>query len=229
MKNKKQGEDVMKQRIIENNKVTLSGEIVSDFTFSHKVCGEGFYITYLSTERISGAIDVIPIIVSERLVDVKADWKGIQVKIGGQFRSHNKYVGDRSRLSLSVFVMEFEEIEVLPFTNGLNRIFLDGHICKHTDYRITPFKREICDVFIAVNRQYGKSDYIPCIVWGRNARFASGLNIGTHIQIEGRIQSRKYLKRINETDFEERTIYEVSANTINVIEESEGKECEKED
>lgn len=209
----------------ENNKVKLSGEIVSNFEFSHEVYGGGFYTATLASERLSGEKDIIPIMVSERLVDVKADWIGRFAKISGQFRSYNKHENGRSHLELSVFVREFEEFDLdreEPLSiNDENHISLDGYICKTPIYRKTPHGREIADILLAVNRQYGKSDYIPCIAWGRNARFASGLEVGTRLQIEGRIQSREYEKKISETDSETRTAYEVSISKMETVEETE--------
>lgn len=208
---------------IENNKATLSGEIVSNFEFSHDRYGKGFYTAMLASERLSGQKDVIQIMVSERLVDVKADWTGRFVRVSGQFRSYNKHEGERSRLMLSVFAREFEEIEYEHEEPGSgndeNFIFLDGYICKPPTYRETPLGRKIADILLAVNRPYGKSDYIPTICWGRNARFASGLEVGTRLQIEGRIQSREYQKRIFDDEFETRTAYEVSVSRSGVVED----------
>lgn len=209
-------------REIENNKVTLSGEIVSNFEFSHEMFGEGFYTAMLASERTSGQKDIIPVMVSERLADVEADWAGRFVKVSGQFRSYNKHEGERNRLVLSVFVREFEEFEEMPFSdNHSNHISLDGYICKQPTYRETPLGREIADILLAVNRPYGKSDYIPTILWGRNARFAGGLEVGTRLQIEGRIQSREYQKRISDDEYETRTAYEVSVSKLTVVEETE--------
>ncbi len=208
---------------IKNNKVTLSGKIVRNFEFSHEVYGEGFYTAMLASERASKTKDIIPIMVSERLVDVKSDWIGRFVKVSGQFRSYNKHEEGKSRLVLSVFVREFEDI-TSERDFGLedeNYIFLDGYICKPPAYRKTPLGREIADILIAVNRPYGKSDYIPTICWGRNARFTSGLEVGTRLQIKGRIQSREYQKRISETESEMRTAYEVSISKLTVFEETE--------
>lgn len=211
-------------REIKNNNVTLSGEIVSNFEFSHEAYGEGFYISMLASERKSGQKDIIPVMVSDRLVDVKADWTGRFAKVLGQFRSYNKHEDSGNRLILSVFVTEFEEME---FENGIpnapdgNHISLDGYICKEPNCRETPIGREIADILLAANRPYGKSDYIPCIAWGRNAVYASGLEVGTRLQIEGRIQSREYQKRISDDEFETRTAYEVSASKLTVIEETE--------
>lgn len=208
----------------ENNKATLSGEIVSNFEFSHEAYGEGFYTAMLSSERTSGQKDIIPVMVSERLVDVKADWTGRLVKVFGQFWSYNKHEGRRNHLVLSVFVREFEDItEERGF--GLedeNIISLDGYTCKQPIYRKTPLGREIADILLAVNRPYGKTDYIPCIAWGRNARFAGGLEVGTRLQIDGRIQSREYQKRISDDEFETRTAYEASISKMEVVEETEG-------
>ena len=166
-------------REIENNKVTLSGEIVGNFEFSHEVYGEGFYVAQIASERLSGQKDIIQIMVSDRLVDVKADWIGRFVKVSGQFRSYNKHEGEKNRLILSVFAREFEAEEFEHEEPGagqdVNEIFLDGYICKEPVYRKTPLGREIADLLIAVNRSYSKSDYIPCICWGRNARIAEGL------------------------------------------------------
>lgn len=210
---------------IENNKVTLSGKIVSNFEFSHECYGEKFFTAMLSAERASGQKDTIPIMVSERLVDVKSDWIGRFVRVSGQFRSYNKHEGERSRLALSVFVREFEEMEFEHEEPGSgndeNRIFLDGYICKTPYYRKTPLGREIADILLAVNRPYGKSDYIPCIAWGRNAVYASGLEVGTRLQVEGRIQSREYQKQIEDGVYETRTAYEVSVSKMTVVEETE--------
>lgn len=209
----------------ENNKVTLSGEIVSNFGFSHEIYGEGFYTAMIASERLSGQKDIIPIMVSERLVDVKSEWAGRFVKVSGQFRSYNKHQGKRKHLALSVFAREFEEIEFEHEESGSgndeNVIFLDGYICKQPIYRKTPLGREIADILLAVNRPYGKSDYIPCICWGRNARFANGLGAGTRLQIDGRIQSREYQKRISDGEVEKRVAYEVSISKLEAVEESE--------
>lgn len=209
----------MNEKRIENNKVTLSGEIVSNFEFSHEVYGEGFYTAMISSDRLDEEKDVIPITASERLVDVKADWTGRFMRVNGQFRSYNKYENGRRHLELSVFVREFEDItEERDF--GLedeNYIFLDGYICKQPIYRKTPHGREIADILLAVNRSYGKTDYIPCIAWGRNARFAGNLEVGTRLQIEGRIQSREYQKRISDDEVETRVAYEVSIAKMGAV------------
>ena len=218
----------MSDKIIKNNQVTINGKIVSDFAFNHEVFGEKFYTANLSSIRKSGATDIIPVMVSDRLVDVKEDWEGQYVKIEGQFRSYSKHAENENHLILSVFAREFEKIETLPFSDDENHIFLDGFVCKEPIYRKTPLGREIADLLIAANRPYGKSDYIPCICWGRNARFAGNLGVGTHITLEGRIQSREYKKRISDTETETRVAFEVSVSEINVVEKTEDNENEEE-
>lgn len=213
----------MNETRIENNKVTLIGEIVSNFAFDHEVYGEGFYIAMLASERTSGKKDIIPVMVSDRLADTGADWTGRFAEVSGQFRSYNKHERGRNRLVLSVFVTDFDTLsnDVAEVTDDKNTIFLDGYICKPPIYRKTPLGREIADILLAVNRPYGKSDYIPCIAWGRNARFSSNLEVGARLQIDGRIQSREYQKRISETESETRVAYEVSVSKLTVVEETE--------
>lgn len=198
---------------IENNNVSITGEVASAFSFSHEVFGEKFYLADIAVKRLSDSEDLIPVMVSERLVDVTEDLTGVTVRVEGQFRSYNRHEG-KSRLILSVFAREWEFVEEEEKSAKINHIFLDGFICKPPIYRKTPLGREIADLLIAVNRPYGKSDYIPCICWGRNARFASGFEVGMRIQVHGRIQSRKYTKKLSETEFEERIAYEVSVSKI---------------
>ena len=199
-----------------NNQVTIEGEISGEFVFSHEIFGERFYMIYVSTRRLSGVCDAIPVTVSERLIDVTQNYIGQYVCVRGQFRSYNQNDGSRVRLILSVFAQEIEFAEKLM--EDVNQIYLDGYICKEPVYRKTPLGREIADLLIAVNRSYGKSDYIPCICWGRNARFASTFEVGTHVQIQGRIQSREYMKKINELETEKRIAYEVSVSKIEQME-----------
>ncbi len=208
----------MADKIIENNQVSIVGEIVSDFRFSHEVYGEGFYMVDVSVSRLSNFVDYIPVMVSERLIDVTKDYEGQYVYINGQFRSFNRHEERKNRLVLSVFAREVELMDGMTDEDACNQIFLDGYICKESIYRKTPLGREIADLLVAVNRSYGKSDYIPCICWGRNARFASGFVVGTHVQIWGRIQSREYVKKISETEVEQRTAYEVSVSKIEFLE-----------
>ena len=194
-----------------NNRVYLCGKIACEPIFSHEIYGEGFYDINLEVPRLSEQCDIIPITVSERLFAEKDMSIGTTIAVKGQFRSYNKMIDGKSKLMLTVFVREICE----PITNyNSNIIELVGYVCKEPVFRTTPFKREICDVLLAVNRAYNKSDYLPCIAWGRNARFVSELNIGEKVYLTGRIQSRQYQKRINENDIETRTAFEVSVSKI---------------
>ena len=194
----------MSDKIIENNQVSVMGKIASQFTFSHQVFGEGFYTVDLLVKRLSDSEDLIPLMVSERLVDVTQDYEGEYIIVQGQVRSYNRHDEKKNRLVLSVFVRELSFVEEEDETIKTNQIFLDGYICKPPVYRKTPLGREIADLLIAVNRPYGKSDYIPCICWGRNARYASAFEVGGHVLLWGRIQSREYMKRISENESEKR-------------------------
>lgn len=209
----------MSDKVIENNQVSMMGEIVTEFTFSHEVFGEGFYMVEMDVSRLSDSADRIPLMISERLVDVKKDCRGALVQVSGQFRSYNRHEEKKNRLVLSVFVREIEFLEEIAENAKTNQIFLDGYICKLPVYRKTPLGREIADLLIAVNRPYGKSDYIPCICWGRNARYASEFQVGGHTQIWGRIQSREYMKKIGEEEMEKRVAYEVSVSKLDYLEE----------
>ena len=206
----------MADKMFESNQVSIIGEIVSDFQYSHEVYGEGFYMMEVSVRRLSDFVDYIPVMVSERIIDVEADYIGQLVYISGQFRSFNRHEERKNRLVLSVFARELEILDPDCDEDAGNQIFLDGYICKEAIYRKTPLGREIADLLVAVNRSYGKSDYIPCICWGRNARFAAGFEVGTHVQIWGRIQSRDYVKKLSETQVEQRTAYEVSVSKIEI-------------
>ena len=170
-------------KIIENNQVTVMGEIASEFEFSHEVFGEGFYMLELLVKRLSDSFDRIPVMISERLIDVTQDYRGEFIQISGQFRSYNRHEEKKNRLVLSVFAREAAFVEAEDDKVKSNQIFLDGFICKPPVYRKTPLGREIADMLVAVNRPYGKSDYIPCISWGRNARFASNFEVGSRVQI----------------------------------------------
>lgn len=208
----------MSDKIIENNQVTIMGKIISPFTFSHEVFGEGFYMVDVSVRRLSNSEDQIPVMVSERLLDVTQDYTGEFIMVSGQFRSYNRHEEQKNRLVLSVFAREIAFVEEEMDGAKTNNILLDGYICKLPVYRKTPLGREIADLLLAVNRPYGKSDYIPCICWGRNARFASAFEVGEHVQILGRIQSREYVKKLTETETEKRTAYEVSVSKLECME-----------
>jgi len=204
----------MSDKIIENNQVTIMGKVATEFSFSHEVFGEGFYMVEVEVKRLSNSEDRIPLMISERLIDVTQDYTGEYIMVHGQFRSYNRHEEQKNRLVLSVFVREISFMEEEPDGTKTNSIWLDGYICKEPIYRKTPLGREIADLLLAVNRPYGKSDYIPCICWGRNARYASGFEVGEHVQILGRIQSREYVKRISDTETEKRIAYEVSVSKL---------------
>ncbi|RHG60202.1 single-stranded DNA-binding protein [Coprococcus comes] len=204
----------MSDKIIENNQVTIMGKVATEFSFSHEVFGEGFYMVEVEVKRLSNSEDRIPLMISERLIDVTQDYTGEYIMVHGQFRSYNRHEEQKNRLVLSVFVREISFMEEEPDGTKTNSIWLDGYICKEPIYRKTPLGREIADLLLAVNRPYGKSDYIPCICWGRNARYASGFEVGEHVQLLGRIQSREYVKRISDTETEKRIAYEVSVSKL---------------
>lgn len=208
----------MTDKVFDNNQVSIAGEVISDFTYSHDVFGEGFYLLEVAVSRLSNSFDIIPLMVSERLIDVTQDYKGKQVEVTGQFRSYNRHEGEKNKLVLSVFVREIQVCDPDYESQKPNYIFLDGFICKPPVYRKTPLGREIADILLAVNRPYGKSDYIPCISWGRNARYAESLTVGGHLHVWGRIQSREYQKKISETEAEKRTAYEVSVSKLEYME-----------
>ena len=217
----------MTEKVIENNQVTIVGEIVSDFTYSHEIFGEGFYMVDVRVIRLSDSTDIIPLMVSERIIDVKSSYIGEYIEAVGQFRSYNRHDERKNKLVLSVFVREInfleeEEAQRCNSDNSrTNQIYLDGFICKAPIYRKTPLGREIADLLIAVNRPYGKSDYIPCICWGRNARYASTFEVGARCEIWGRIQSREYVKKMNEEQTERRVAYEVSVSKLELLTEEE--------
>ena len=208
----------MTEKILKNNQAVVAGEIISDFEFSHEVFGEGFYFVKLRVNRLSHSSDTIPLLVSERLIDVTHSHIGQYLEAHGQFRSYNKHENNKNHLVLSLFVRELEFIDSME-NRKPNMIFLDGYICKEPVYRTTPLGREIADVLLAVNRAYGKSDYIPCICWGRNARYAGNLSVGSRIQLWGRIQSREYQKRVGENNVVSRVAYEISVNKMEYIDD----------
>ena len=212
---------------LENNHIVLVGKVTSDKRFSHEIYGEKFYVFDLSVPRLSGNSDIIPVTISERLMVNGELPLNTKVTVEGQFRSYNSYGEGRNRLVLTVFaknvtLLEDQENEVEAKKDFIsNEVTLIGYICKKPIYRQTPFGREISDILLAVNRAYNKSDYIPCIAWGRNARFAGGLEVGAHLQVSGRVQSREYTKKIGEEEVERRVAYEVSVSKIDLVEDEE--------
>ena len=211
------------ENLVLNNEVQLTGYVDSDLTFSHEVYGEGFYSFVIKVPRLSDISDLINATISERLIDNTSLSRGDIVTIKGQFRSYNNYSGTGNKLMLTVFVRDFSHITEDEI-NGKdsNYIYLNGYICKPPVYRVTPFGREITDILIAVNRAYNKSDYIPCIAWGRNARFGGSLETGENVRLWGRIQSREYQKKISDDETVTKTAYEISVSKMEVVKE----ECE---
>lgn len=206
----------------ENNKVIIAGTVVSGLSFSHEVYEEIFYTFMLETPRLSEARDVIKITISEKFLAGIGIAEGDRVLIHGQFRSYNNFTSVGNRLVLTVFVKDIRHIEDEDECENPNSIYLNGYICKQPVYRTTPFGREIADMLIAVNRSYNKSDYIPCIAWGRNAKYAQNMRVGENVIIHGRIQSRDYQKKISETEVENKTAYEVSIAKLEVAETRDG-------
>ncbi|HEX3028400.1 MAG TPA: single-stranded DNA-binding protein [Clostridia bacterium] len=206
--------------IIENNMVTISGKVASETEFSHEVYGEGFYYFMLDVPRLSDSYDRIPVTVSERLITKQKPDIGKVIEVEGQFRSYNSYNNEGSKLLLTVFAREITFLEGEKKIKNPNQIYLNGFVCKKPIYRTTPFGREITDLLIAVNRPYNKSDYIPCIAWGRNARYSEGLAIGDNIKIWGRIQSREYQKKIEGGEALTKIAFEVSVSKMEVCDET---------
>lgn len=218
----------MDTNYLENNYLTLVGKVTGEKEFSHEIYGEKFYRFSLSIARLSGNADIIPITISERLILEKELEIGDRVAIEGQFRSYNSYENEKNRLILTVFAKDIKyltEEEENPTEKVSNEVTLVGYICKKPIYRQTPFGREISDILLAVNRAYNKSDYIPAIAWGRNARFCQNIEVGTKVKIAGRVQSRNYEKKFEDGTTQTRTAYEVSISSLEIVnEEEENKE-----
>ncbi len=218
----------MQDKVIETNMVSVVGEVLSELEFSHEMYGEGFYTFDIKIPRLSDYNDVLPVTVSERIL-VELDLKiGFAVKVEGQLRSYNKYKDGNNKLVLTIFARDMSPCESIEEVKNPNQIFLDGFICKEPVYRTTPFGREITDMLIAVNRPYNKSDYIPCIAWGRNARYSEKLHVGDHIKIWGRVQSREYQKKVQEDQVITKIAYEVSVSKMEINEEDNNRCIEKE-
>lgn len=224
----------MNTNYLENNHLVLVGKVTSDKRFSHEIYGEKFYIFDLAVPRLSGNADIIPITVSERLLSINELTIDAKVTVEGQFRSYNSYENERNRLVLTVFAKDIqfmenqeEEIEISKDLVS-NEVILNGYICKKPIYRQTPFGREISDLLLAVNRAYNKSDYIPCIAWGRNARFCENIPVGTEVKVIGRVQSRTYEKKYEDGTVETKIAYEVSVSSLEVVNQ-EGNENNSEE
>ena len=211
----------MVQNLYENNLSAVSGRIITDLEFSHEVYGEGFYSFYINVKRLSESYDKIPVLVSERLPEYKLLGLGQFIRVEGQFRSYNTTNSMSNKLMLMVFAREIEILD--PEESELkneNSIILNGFICKKPIYRTTPFGREIADILLAVNRTYNKSDYLPCISWGRNAKYCSNFNVGDNVKVWGRIQSREYQKKLEDGETETRIAYEISVSKLELEKEN---------
>ena len=226
----------MDTNYLENNYLTLVGKVTGEKRFSHEIYGEKFYTFNLSIPRLSGNADIIPITISERLITDEMLQEGKKLLIKGQFRSYNSYENERNKLILTVFAKDVEELkeveeqeesDIVRKEETTNEVVLIGFVCKKPIYRQTPFGREIADLLLAVNRAYNKSDYIPTIAWGRNARFCQNIEVGTQVKIIGRVQSRQYEKKHEDGTVETKTAYEVSVCSLEVINE-EGNEHKEE-
>ena len=226
----------MNTNYLENNHLVLVGKVTSDKRFSHEIYGEKFYIFDLAVPRLSGNADIIPITVSERLLTINDLQIDSKITVEGQFRSYNSYENERNKLVLTVFAKDIKfvedqeaEIEVSKDVVS-NEVTLNGYICKKPIYRQTPFGREISDLLLAVNRAYNKSDYIPCIAWGRNARFCENIPVGTEVRVIGRVQSRTYEKKYEDGTVETKVAYEVSVSSLEVVnQEDDSNEAENTD
>ena len=223
----------MDTNYLENNYLTLVGKVTGEKKFSHEIYGEKFYVFNLSIPRLSGNADIIPITISERLITDEMLSEGRKLFIKGQFRSYNSYENERNKLILTVFAKDVEELQeieeqeesdIVKKDETTNEVVLIGFVCKKPIYRQTPFGREIADLLLAVNRAYNKSDYIPTIAWGRNARFCQNLPIGTEVKIVGRVQSRNYEKKYEDGTVQQRVAYEVSIASLQVVNKNDETE-----
>ena len=244
----------MDTNYLENNYLTLVGKVASEKKFSHEIYGERFYSFDLCIPRLSGSADIIPVTASERLFTDEMLQDGTKLLIKGQFRSYNSYENEKNKLILTVFAKDIEKleeneedvqneeetenVELTPeeareraFRKDYitNEVVLIGYICKKPVYRQTPFGREIADILLAVNRAYNKSDYIPSIAWGRNARFCQNLEVGTEVKVVGRVQSRNYEKKLEDGTILKKVAYEVSIGSLEVVKEAEHKNEETEE
>lgn len=206
--------------LFENNYAEIIGEVTSEFEYDHEILGQRFYKFYVTTKRLSGNTDIIPVILPEKLIKNEQSIIGEKVRAAGQYRSYNSHKFGKTHLILYLFAYEFELIE----KEDVNKIIFEGFLCKEPTYKVTLLGRNISDVIIAVNRHYRKTDYIPCIVWGINAFWVKNIEVGTKVKVEGRIQSRDYTKNLDDGTWEIRTAYEVSVNKIDVVNEKEEEE-----
>ena len=233
---KNREEKILDTNFLENNYITLVGKVTGEKSLSHEIYGERFYIFDLEIPRLSGNSDIIPVTISERIITDEMLTQGKKLLVKGQFRSYNSYENEKNKLILTVFAKDIIEVNEEENTQNemvkkdviTNEVVLIGYICKKPIYRQTPFGREISDILLAVNRAYNKSDYIPCIAWGRNARFCQNIEVGTQVKIVGRVQSRTYEKKFEDGTSETRIAYEVSVGSLEIINEEDNQEKEEE-
>lgn len=204
--------------ICENNVVNIVGKVLSESVFSHEVYGEGFFSFNIEVVRLSEVVDILPITISERLIEPETILVGNYVSVNGQLRSYNSYDNKKTRLILTVFARDIHSATLEEAQDNPNKIYLNGYLCRAPVYRTTPFGREIADILLAVNRPYGKSDYIPSITWGRNSRYAGKLKTGDNVKVWGRIQSRNYQKKLEDGTIIDKTAYEVSVSKLEIAE-----------
>lgn len=197
-----------------NNRMTACGRLERAPELSHEVMNEPFYTGTLLVKRLSGAVDRLPVTLPGKLIAESGVPLDSLLLMTGQVRSYNKVIEGAGRLMITLFAQS-----VTPTNDNetLNRVELCGALCKPPVYRSTPFGREICDMMLAVNRAFGKSDYIPCIAWGRNAQYASRFHVGDHLRIGGRLQSREYQKLMDNGEYIVRNAFEVSAFTLDAV------------
>lgn len=200
--------------VYNKNVLTVIGKIINNPTLSHETHGEKIYTFQIEIPRLNKDVkDILNVEVSDRAVDINSIHENDTVKINGQFRSFNRYNKEKGKVSLELFIFakDIVKIENDEEINNINKIELHGNLCKVPVFRHTPSGREISDLLVAVQRQYNRSDYIPCIAWSRNARYATkNLTVGTPVVIEGRVQSRNYIKHLDNGEEEKHTVYEVS-------------------
>ena len=233
---KNREEKILDTNFLENNYITSVGKVTGEKRLSHEIYGERFYIFDLEIPRLSGNSDIIPVTISERIITDEMLTQGKKLLVKGQFRSYNSYENEKNKLILTVFAKDIIEVNEEENTQNemvkkdviTNEVVLIGYICKKPIYRQTPFGREISDILLAVNRAYNKSDYIPCIAWGRNARFCQNIEVGTQVKIVGRVQSRTYEKKFEDGTSETRIAYEVSVGSLEIINEEDNQEKEEE-
>ena len=198
-----------------NNRIIAVGCLEGELELSHEVMNEPFYTGTLLVKRLSGAVDRLPVTIPGKLLGVLPQARDRQLMVTGQVRSYNKVVDGAGRLMVTLFAQSIVES---GDNDTLNKVSLVGALCKPPIYRSTPFGREICDMMLAVNRAFGKSDYIPCIAWGRNAQYASRFNVGDRVRLTGRLQSREYQKLLENGEYMARNAYEVSCFTLEAAE-----------